>query len=118
MDNARCHTSLSIKDNLERRGHTLQRLPPYSPHLNAAESVFSSIKRHVRLQDLSDRESLNGYINNGIQVITSEMMQGWIREVSRNFAKANRGEPLGQYYNNYDFAGEEEMEEEDEVEKQ
>jgi len=58
---------------------------------------------------------LIGHINNGIQAITPEMMQGWIREVSRNFARANRGEPLGQYYNNHDLADEKEVE--DEVEE-
>lgn len=108
MDKARCHISQSINDTLESRGHTLKRLPPYSPHLNAAESVFNSIKRHVRLQDFGDRESLTGHINSGIQGITSEVTQGWIREAYRSFDMASKGEPLGQYYDNHDLVGEEE----------
>jgi transposase len=107
MDDTSCHMSLSIKDNLERQGHTLHRLPPYSPYLNAVESVFSSIKRHIWLQDFRDRESLTSHINNGIKAITLGATQGWIREVSRSFAKANIGEPLGQYYSNHSLVGEE-----------
>ncbi|KAF9152639.1 hypothetical protein BG015_004976, partial [Linnemannia schmuckeri] len=77
------------------------------PSLNAAESVFNSIRRHVRLQAFGDRESLTSHINNGIQSITSEMAQGWIREAYRNFVMANKGELLGQYYDNHDLVREE-----------
>ncbi|KAF8941516.1 hypothetical protein BGZ47_007353 [Haplosporangium gracile] len=83
-----------------------------SPHLNAAESNFSSIIKHVRLQDFGDRESLTDYINNGIQGIILVTVEGWIGEISRNFAKANRGEPLGQSYDNHDLVGEEEKDDE------
>jgi hypothetical protein len=48
MDNARFHKTRKVQDAIDAGGHTLLFLPPYSPHLNAAESVFSSVKTHVR----------------------------------------------------------------------
>ncbi|KAK3827670.1 MAG: DDE superfamily endonuclease-domain-containing protein [Benniella sp.] len=94
MDNVPFQKSKDVQDAIENAGHRCLRLPPYTPHLNAAEWVFSSIKGHVRKQELKNQKTLTGHINDAIKHITSEMCRGWICEVERNFLKASRGEPL------------------------
>lgn len=44
MDSAKFHETQKVQDAITTGGHTLLLFPPYSPHLNAAESVFSSVK--------------------------------------------------------------------------
>ena len=39
-----------------------------------------------------------GHINNDVQSITVDMVQGWIREVSCIFGRPSRGERLGESY--------------------
>jgi transposase len=67
MDNVPFHKSRIVQETIEEAGHTCLHLPPYSPHLNAAEWVFGNVKTHVRRQDLEDQETLCGHINNGIR---------------------------------------------------
>jgi len=98
MDNVPFHRTNAVRDLIQAKGYTCLHLPPYTPHLNAAEWVFSNVKAHVKKQDLKDRETLTEHINNGLHRITPDMCIGWMREVNRNFGRANRGEPLGRLY--------------------
>jgi transposase len=98
QDNVPFHRSLVVQETIEEAGHICMQLPPYSPHLNAAEWVFSNIKTHVRRQDFQDQRTLTQHIEDVIGAIEADKCTGWIREVNRNFVKANRGEPLGQFY--------------------
>lgn len=97
MDNAKFHKTQMVRDAFSNTGHTLLFLPPYSPHLNAAESVFSSVKTHVR-QQIIQAETLSGHVRSGLERITDAMARGWIREVGRNFQMSLQGEPLGRLY--------------------
>jgi len=97
MDNAKFHKTQRVKDAITAGGHTLLLLPPYSPHLNAAESVFSSVKTHVR-QETVVADTLPGHVTSGLARITATMARGWIREVGRNFQLSLAGTPLGRLY--------------------
>jgi len=97
MDNARFHKTQRVKDAITASGHTLLLLPPYSPHLNAAESVFSSVKTHVR-QEVVEAETLAGHVASGLERISAAMARGWIHEVGRNFQLSLAGAPLGRLY--------------------
>ncbi|KAG0274634.1 hypothetical protein BGZ95_009594 [Linnemannia exigua] len=48
MDNAKFHKTQKVKDAFTGSGLTLLLLPVCSPQLNDDESVFSSVKAHVR----------------------------------------------------------------------
>jgi transposase len=43
-DNAAFHKSLHLKTMIDKAGHTLEYLPPYSPDLNPIESKWSQAK--------------------------------------------------------------------------
>jgi len=45
MDNASIHKNKRTRDLIERAGHILLYLPPYSPDLNPIEKTFGLIKR-------------------------------------------------------------------------
>ena len=45
MDNAAFHKKKDIKEVLEKHGHVLLPLPPYSPDLNPIEKTFGYLKR-------------------------------------------------------------------------
>ncbi|UOO82045.1 IS630 family transposase [Uruburuella testudinis] len=45
MDNATFHKRLDIQDLIEKAGHTILWLPPYSPDLNPIEQTWAWIKR-------------------------------------------------------------------------
>lgn len=100
LDNARIHKTAEVQEAVTEAGHTLLFLPPYSPHLNAAESLFSCVKTHVKKQDVR-RDTLSGHIINGLNQVSREKAAGWIREVGRNFLLSLRGRPLGRLYNNH-----------------
>lgn len=44
MDNAPFHKSKKIQKLLNRHGHRLLFLPPYSPHLNPIENKWGQVK--------------------------------------------------------------------------
>jgi len=44
LDNATFHKSETMKQNLEKQGHTLLYLPPYSPDLNPIEHKWAQAK--------------------------------------------------------------------------
>ena len=47
MDNVPFHKHVRVGEVLEEAGHTVLRLPPYTPHLNATEYVFGNVKPYV-----------------------------------------------------------------------
>lgn len=52
MDNATFHKSKSMKENLEKLGHILLYLPPYSPDLNPIEHKWAQAKAIRRKHNL------------------------------------------------------------------
>ena len=98
MNNVPFHKSREIQQTFEDAGHIYIRLLSYSPFLNAAKWVFGHIKSHVRHNDLQNHQTLIGHILHDVQSVSADMVQGWIREVNRNFGKASRGKRLGESY--------------------
>jgi len=47
-DNLQSHTSPGIRDAIEPRGADLRLLPPYPPHMNPIEQVFTTLKTPIR----------------------------------------------------------------------
>lgn len=52
LDNATFHKSETMKHNLEKQGHTLLYLPPYSPDLNPIEHKWAQAKANRRKTNL------------------------------------------------------------------
>ncbi|KAG0256280.1 hypothetical protein BGZ95_005542 [Linnemannia exigua] len=98
MDNARFHKTQKVQDAITTGGHTLLLLPSYSPHLNAAEPVFSSVKTYV-IQEVVEAETLAGQVRGS--------------EVGRNFQISLAGAPLGRLYDIRQALPEEHQEEEE-----
>lgn len=53
MDNARFHKKTDIKNILEKAGHVLLTLPPYSPDLNPIEQSFALLKKRRQFSNKS-----------------------------------------------------------------
>ena len=62
LDNARMHTSKIIKERIEfweKRGLYIFYLPPYSPHLNIAETLWRFLKKDwIKPEDYSEVDAL------------------------------------------------------------
>jgi transposase len=62
LDNAPIHRAKEVRESLARwrlRGLYLFYLPPYSPHLNIAETLWRKLKYEwLRGDDYADRETL------------------------------------------------------------
>lgn len=97
MDNAKFHKTKRVRDAIADTGHIQKLLPPYSPHLNAAESIFSSVKVHVH-KEVVKAETLSGHVSNALRQITATMATGWICEVGWNFELSILGCCLGDLY--------------------
>ena len=48
MDNASIHKSKELRELIEKEGHFLLFLPPYSPDFNPIEKIFGVIKRLLK----------------------------------------------------------------------
>ena len=59
MDNAAIHKSLSTHDLIEKAGHVLEYLPPYSPDLNPIEHKWAQAKAIRRTTQCSIDELFN-----------------------------------------------------------
>ena len=62
LDNARMHTSKIIKERIEfweKRGLYIFYLPPYSPHLNIAETLWRFLKKEwIKPEDYREVDAL------------------------------------------------------------
>ena len=61
MDNATFHQGVAMKDALNKAGHTLLYLPPYSPDLNPIEKKWAQAKAYRRKNQCSIN---NLFLNN------------------------------------------------------
>jgi transposase len=85
LDNVRFHHCAVVRDFVERAGHMLHFLPPYSPMLNPIEPLFGKWKCAIRTQGLAfSQEVLLESIERARGTITINDCLGWIREVNRN----------------------------------
>ncbi|KAF9572734.1 hypothetical protein BGW38_008495, partial [Lunasporangiospora selenospora] len=87
----------SFRDAVTNTNHIHKLLPPYSLHLNAAESIFSSAKIHVH-KEVIEAEALSGHVANALARITVTMATGRVCEVGRNVELSLIGHRLGALY--------------------
>lgn len=57
MDNVSFHKSKATKEIIEKAGHSLLYLPPYSPDLNPIEKFWANMKRYIK-NERDDYESV------------------------------------------------------------
>ena len=89
MDNARIHNSNLVKDFYTTSRIHAVFLSPYSYMLNPIEFSFSKIKSIIRNTITTESSgNLTTMINNAINAITSNDVQGWYRHIRRNCALA------------------------------
>ncbi|KAI8819117.1 DDE superfamily endonuclease-domain-containing protein, partial [Fimicolochytrium jonesii] len=99
LDNAPIHRTRRIKDLIQNAGHRVKMLPSYTPFFNCTEWVFGSVKPFICCNELRiSNETLPQLIDDGLDRITTDMVEGWMREVMRYFLLALREEPLGRMY--------------------
>ncbi|XP_065314871.1 uncharacterized protein LOC135923831 [Gordionus sp. m RMFG-2023] len=91
MDNVPFHHNHSIRESIERKGHTLKYLPPYSPYLNPIENVFFQWKDFVRNKNPSNEEELIRYIEHGERGISEENAKNYFRNME-TYIPCRRGE--------------------------
>ena len=61
--------------------------------------VTSKAMSHKMISKVIEHYSL--YINDDVQAIIAEMVQGWIKEVNNFFGRASHMERLGESYTQY-----------------
>ncbi|KAF7350719.1 Transposase domain-containing protein [Mycena sanguinolenta] len=81
LDNARIHHSDEIRELVESFGCRIEYLPPYSPHYNPIEQVFSVIKSYLRRIGIEAYPTSAAYyeLYRSFQIITPEMTWGFFR---------------------------------------
>jgi transposase len=80
LDNARIHHRPTLKETVERAGHTLLYLPPYSPDYNPIELVWSWLKKTVRtLAPRSDNDRVR-IIDETRKLLPQQNATGWFRK--------------------------------------
>lgn len=84
MDNASFHRCIEIRDMINKNGHELIFLPPYSPFFNPIEYLFSQWKSLVRTGNPTNEEQLNNLISLADQHITNEHCRSYCQHVINN----------------------------------
>lgn len=77
MDNLSVHKCKEARERIEAAGCTLLYLPPYSPHLNPIEMMWSKLKAYLRKRAERDRTRLKKAIHHGIRTVRIEDVIGW-----------------------------------------
>lgn len=106
MDNASIHKTAEVKELIaagvkQRNTHrTVQQkqvfLPPYSPHLNPIEQMWSAYKSHIKREDKSetDRPGLVALMNEATTKIEQEHCEGYYRATVRYYTQCIDNQPL------------------------
>lgn len=72
MNNVSFHKADRVRNSVAAAGYHLLYLPPYSPHLNPVESVFSSVRNHVWQEVVQEEEEEEGEEEDSKQVSDEE----------------------------------------------
>lgn len=98
LDNAKIHHANSVEENYRALqsmyGIETEFLPPYSPFLNPVELLFSKIKNHVRRESFANIDELRAKIEEAIEMVTAEDLEGFYRHVDRYQGYAATGLPF------------------------
>lgn len=81
LDNVAFHKAQIVREVVERSGHTLMFLPPYSPFLNPIENMFSKWKEAVRRSRPTDEHDLIQKVEAGSTLVTAEDCDGYFRHM-------------------------------------
>ena len=77
MDIVPLHISRELQQALKMLNTYLcYRLPPHSSFLNVVERVYGHIESHAPRNDLQTHGTLHLHINDGVQTIAANMVQG------------------------------------------
>jgi transposase len=79
MDNLGAHKDARVRPFLETLGAKPVYLPPYSPELNPIELAWSKLKTWLRTAKARTVEALDAAIARGMDLITPEDAEAWIR---------------------------------------
>ena len=80
LDNASIHHVDGVIDAIQQTGALVQFLPPYSPDLNAIESLFCKLKSVLKANEqVWEAFDIETTLIAAFNTITPEDCQGWIR---------------------------------------
>ena len=79
MDNLRAHKSPRVVDLIRARQAEVRFLPPYSPHLNPIEKMWSKVKQCLRALKARTENALFEAIGTALCLVTADDAQGWFR---------------------------------------
>ena len=91
-NNCTINKVVGIRDVIEKNGHNLMFLPPYSPQLNDIEECFYKWKSNVNSANLNAIAELEQAIWNGGSSITEKDCEGFFKDVRKYTVKAIRRE--------------------------
>lgn len=84
MDNLACHKTDTVLQAFTDAGQQYIFLPPYSPEFSPIEECWSKFKAFLKKSAARTKEVLNIAVNEAIESITPEDIQGWFRHFSQN----------------------------------
>lgn len=104
MDNASIHKTNEVREciaaGVQQRNSSrtvLQKqvfLPPYSPHLNPIEQMWSAYKSHVKREEKTDRPGLIALMNEAATKIEQAQCDGYYRDTVRWYTHCIDNQPL------------------------
>ena len=79
IDDAPTNSSQDLAKEVETRGHTLIRLPRYSPFLNPIEEFSAKVKGVIKRDPLKENDELTPRIVEACRQVKLKDCQGWTR---------------------------------------
>jgi transposase len=100
MDNGPAHRPNSVRDYIneeQRVRHFCEKLPPYSPQINAIEYCFAKWAYYVNTKQKNNQATLLKLIEEAISKTTIDECAGFSRQVTRHYVHCSSGEPLNEH---------------------
>jgi transposase len=92
VDNASIHKVQRVCDVIIESGNEILFLPPYSPHLNPIEEVFSKWKTKIKTRNVCSVQELNEAILLAHNEITCNDLSGFFNHTRQYLLKGSKGE--------------------------
>jgi transposase len=100
MDNGPAHRPYSISNYIneeQKIQHFCEKLPPYSPQINAIEYCFAKWAHYVNTRLKSNQQTLLKLIEEAIAKTTIADCAGYVRQVTRHYVHCSSGQPLNEH---------------------
>ena len=104
MDNASIHKTVEVKELIaagvkqHNSNYTVQQkqnfLPPYSPHLNPIEEMWSVYKSHIKREEKPDRPGLVALMKGSADEIEQAQCDGFYRHTVTYYTQCIDKQPL------------------------